>query len=70
MDDPRNTDNAWMETVVLHFHDETREILGDIEFEVCKEPAWLGNAHIMIVHIYRYRADRFSTASGKYEGIR
>ena len=22
MDDPRNTDNAWMETVVLHFHDE------------------------------------------------
>ena len=22
VDDPRNTDNAWMETVVLNFHDE------------------------------------------------
>ena len=20
--DPRNTDNAWMETVAIHFHDE------------------------------------------------
>ena len=34
MDTLRNTDNAWMETATLHFHDETREILGDIEFEV------------------------------------
>jgi len=33
MDTLRNTDNAWMETATLHFHDETREILGDIEFE-------------------------------------
>lgn len=23
VDDPRNTDNAWMETVVMHFHDES-----------------------------------------------
>lgn len=34
MDTLKNTDNAWMETVALHFHDETREVLGDIEFEV------------------------------------
>ncbi|KAJ7363531.1 Transient receptor putative cation channel sub M member 2 [Desmophyllum pertusum] len=34
VDDLRNTDNAWIETVAMHFHDETREILGDIEFEV------------------------------------
>ena len=34
MDTVKNTDNAWMETVTLHFHDETREVLGDIEFEV------------------------------------
>jgi len=33
MDTLKNTDNAWMETVALHFHDETREVLGDIEFE-------------------------------------
>ena len=25
VDDPRNTDNAWMETVVMHFHDESGE---------------------------------------------
>ena len=23
VDDPRNTDNAWMETVVFNFHDDT-----------------------------------------------
>lgn len=34
MDDSRNTDNAWMETVVLNFHDEPRKTLGDFEFEV------------------------------------
>ncbi len=22
MDDPRNTDNAWMETVAVNFHDD------------------------------------------------
>ena len=23
VDDPRNTDNAWMETVAVNFHDDT-----------------------------------------------
>lgn len=23
MDDPRNTDNSWMETLAVNFHDET-----------------------------------------------
>eukprot|EP00048_Salpingoeca_helianthica_P009721 m.139206 g.139206 ORF g.139206 m.139206 type:complete len:340 (-) comp14934_c4_seq7:56-1075(-) len=26
VDDPRNTDNAWMETVAMNFHDETGEL--------------------------------------------
>lgn len=26
IDDPRNTDNAWMETVAMHFHDGTGEL--------------------------------------------
>lgn len=26
VDDPRNTDNAWMETVAVNFHDETGTI--------------------------------------------
>lgn len=28
VDDPRNTDNSWMETVAVNFHDET----GDKQF--------------------------------------
>ncbi|XP_034171459.1 ADP-ribose pyrophosphatase, mitochondrial [Osmia lignaria lignaria] len=30
VDDPRNTDNAWMETVALNFHDADDSILGKI----------------------------------------
>lgn len=26
--DPRNTDNAWMETVALNFHDEDDSVVG------------------------------------------
>ena len=26
VDDPRNTDNAWMETVAVHWHDEAGEV--------------------------------------------
>ena len=28
MDDPRNTDNAWMETIACNFHDETGKSVG------------------------------------------
>ena len=35
LDDLRNTDNSWMETVLVNFHDETRETIGNFEFEVC-----------------------------------
>lgn len=35
MDDPRNTDNAWMETVAVNFHDETGDIFGCIKLQVC-----------------------------------
>lgn len=27
MDDPRNTDNAWMETEAVNYHDETGRYL-------------------------------------------
>lgn len=33
VDDPRNTDNAWMETVVVNFHDD-KDILKDAKFKV------------------------------------
>lgn len=31
VDDPRNTDNSWMETVAVNFHDD----LGIINYEEC-----------------------------------
>jgi len=31
VDDPRNTDNAWMETVAFNFHDESGEVIGNID---------------------------------------
>lgn len=33
VDDPRNTDNAWMETTACNFHDETGVSLESIKFE-------------------------------------
>ncbi|XP_066140484.1 ADP-ribose pyrophosphatase, mitochondrial isoform X1 [Euwallacea fornicatus] len=30
VDDPRNTDNAWMETVAVNFHDEKRSYVGKL----------------------------------------
>eukprot|EP01130_Rhizamoeba_saxonica_P001723 TRINITY_DN11583_c0_g1_i1.p1 TRINITY_DN11583_c0_g1~~TRINITY_DN11583_c0_g1_i1.p1 ORF type:complete len:288 (-),score=79.00 TRINITY_DN11583_c0_g1_i1:62-892(-) len=33
VDDPRNTDNAWMETVAINFHDESGEIFGKFDLE-------------------------------------
>ncbi|CAF3054207.1 unnamed protein product [Rotaria sp. Silwood2] len=31
VDDPRNTDNAWMETVAMHFHDETGQLTDHLD---------------------------------------
>ncbi|KAL9968654.1 hypothetical protein ACROYT_G020769 [Oculina patagonica] len=58
IDDLRNTDNAWMETVALHFHDETREILGDIEFEV-EDDAPSVNWQDVSGHINLFASDSF-----------
>jgi len=30
VDDPRNTDNAWMETVAINFHDEENNVVGKL----------------------------------------
>ncbi|CAF1295785.1 unnamed protein product [Adineta ricciae] len=31
VDDPRNTDNAWMESIAMHFHDETGQLTAKID---------------------------------------
>lgn len=33
VDDPRNTDNAWMETTAYNFHDETGDIVGALKLK-------------------------------------
>jgi hypothetical protein len=33
VDDPRNTDNAWMETVATNFQDETGDFVGKLNFQ-------------------------------------
>ena len=37
MDDPRNTDNAWMETVAVNFHDDTGEIFSEFKLQVSQK---------------------------------
>ena len=34
-DDPRNTDNAWIETRAVNFHDEDGHILNNFRIRVC-----------------------------------
>lgn len=36
VDDPRNTDNAWMETIAMHFHDETGQLTKNIDLSAGK----------------------------------
>ncbi|KAK2493504.1 hypothetical protein MC885_009697 [Smutsia gigantea] len=33
VDDPRNTDNAWMETEAVNYHDETGEVMDNLTLE-------------------------------------
>ena len=33
VDDPWNTDNAWMETEAVNYHDETREVMDLLPLE-------------------------------------
>lgn len=33
VDDPRNTDNAWIEAVIYAYHDNEGNLLGSLEFK-------------------------------------
>ncbi|XP_074622988.1 transient receptor potential cation channel subfamily M member-like 2 isoform X1 [Acropora palmata] len=39
VDDPRNTDNAWMETVAVNFHDDTGEIFSEFKLQAGDDAA-------------------------------
>ena len=48
MDDPRNTDNAWMETVAVNYHDETGEVFSKFDLKAgddAGEVRWLAIRH-------------------------
>lgn len=47
VDDPRNTDNAWMETVAMHFHDETGHLTKHIDLNAGRIDLW-GEKNIML----------------------
>ncbi|KAL9987179.1 hypothetical protein ACROYT_G001438 [Oculina patagonica] len=37
VDDPRNTDNAWIESIAMNFHDDTGSILDDIQLKASND---------------------------------
>lgn len=39
VDDPRNTDNAWMETVAVNFHDDTGEVFSEFKLQAGDDAA-------------------------------
>ncbi|KAF6774078.1 putative ADP-ribose pyrophosphatase mitochondrial [Paragonimus kellicotti] len=44
VDDPRNTDNAWMETVAVNFHDETGDRIARFDLRAgddAKKVCWM-----------------------------
>ncbi|XP_001603303.2 ADP-ribose pyrophosphatase, mitochondrial isoform X1 [Nasonia vitripennis] len=53
VDDPRNTDNAWMETVAYNFHDETGEIVGNMNLQAgddAKNVRWIDVSDSLVLY--------------------
>ena len=52
VDDPRNTDNAWMETVAVNFHDDIGEVFNRIKLQAGDDAgavSWIEiNKHIQL----------------------
>lgn len=52
VDDPRNTDNAWMETVAVNFHDESGQVLDRIQLNAgddAKKVQWMDmDSHVKL----------------------
>ena len=50
VDDPRNTDNSWMETVAKNFHDETGDAFNRVNLRAGDDAAsvsWIDVGHEM-----------------------
>lgn len=58
VDDPRNTDNAWIETTVLHFHDDSGDIVGSINLNAgddASKAMWLDLDHHTKLFMCRHK---------------
>ncbi|KAJ8681276.1 hypothetical protein QAD02_017063 [Eretmocerus hayati] len=53
VDDPRNTDNAWMETTAFNFHDETGDYVGNMNLEAgddAKHVEWRDMSNALLLY--------------------
>lgn len=53
VDDPRNTDNAWMETVAYNIHDNTGQVVGNINLEAgddARNVRWIDISNELILY--------------------
>lgn len=53
VDDPRNTDNAWMETIAFNFHDSTDEIVGSLDLQAgddAKNVRWIDISNELLLY--------------------
>lgn len=52
-DDPRNTDNSWLETVVFNYHDDTGKVLHPFLLragETVEAASWLEVSSSLMLH--------------------
>lgn len=53
VDDPRNTDNAWMETVAYNFHDDSGNIVGNMNLQAgddAKNVKWIDLSDDLVLY--------------------
>ena len=63
-DDPRNTDNAWMETVAMNFHDESGTYVCCHYNNIYILQAWFPYVNaVHILYIVRMQAQRSASYS-------
>ena len=66
VDDPRNTDNAWMETVAVNFHDDTGDAFSRVKLQAGDDAGavtWIEINQQM--QLYASHAEFIRTVAGK-----
>uniref|UniRef100_A0A1B6D243 Nudix hydrolase domain-containing protein n=1 Tax=Clastoptera arizonana TaxID=38151 RepID=A0A1B6D243_9HEMI len=53
VDDPRNTDNSWVECIVVHFHDDSGDMIGSIPLSAGDDACnvtWMDLSHDLMLY--------------------